>query len=248
VSANLAWRLLCAIGGCVALWPSAAGAVTVNNFSFESPVLAGGGGAFNENVCPTSWSCTGSAGGFGGGIYVPTSTQFAPGSDGLASGIVPDGSQVAWITGSTPQVLEQDTVAIAANTNYTLSVWLGARADQSDVWSLSPPFLPTIELLANGVVVAMSVTTDPGSGKWGDYSLSWTSLAADVGDTLGIEVFLPSRLPGDSTNDQVAVDDVTLNSARVGATPIPGGLPLFIGGLGLIGLVGRSRRRKVVAA
>jgi len=153
--------------------------------------------------------------------------------------IVPDGSQVAYMTDSggsgLPQVLAQNTSAsIAANTTYALNVYAGARGDFANPWTASPPFQPTIELLANGTVVASSVLTDPGQGKWGNYTLSWDSSLApsDVGQTLGLALVLPARSPGDSTTLQVAWDDVTLNAtADISAVPGP------IAGAGLPGLV-----------
>jgi hypothetical protein len=229
-----------------ALLASEASAITVNNYSFESPTLSGPG-AYTIDTCPTSWNCSANGGqAFGGGIYVPTSTQFMSGSDGLTGGkIVPDGGQVAWTAGTTPQVLEQDVGTIAANTNYTLNVWAGARADETDAWSVG--FQPTIELTANGVVVASLVTTDPGSGKWADFSLNWSAIAADVGETLGIVLVVPSRSPGDTETVQVAWDDVTLN-AVLSAVPLPGALWLFGGGVSMIALAGRGRKRKEHAA
>jgi hypothetical protein len=180
-----------------------ASSITISNFSFESPVT----GSFAPG-CPTSWNCTASVGGFGGGVYVPVSTQFMPGSDGLSGGrIVPDGSQVAYVTGGLPQVLAQNTSeSIAADTTYTLNVYAGARNDSANPWTASPPFQPTIELLANGSVVASLILTDPGQGKWGNYTLSWDSSLApsDVGQTLGLALVLPARSTGDTTNLQVA--------------------------------------------
>lgn len=211
--------------------------ITVTNFSFESPSLGGTPGAYTIGSCPTGWNCSG-----GGGVYVPTSTQFSPGSDGLpGSEIVPNGSQAAWTNnGATPQELEQDVGTIAANTIYTLNVWAGARADQQDAWALG--FQPTIELTANGVVVDSLVTTDPGSGQWLDSSLTWAAIAGDVGDTLSI-VLLVS--PGDTDATQVAWDDVTLNAVDNSVvTPLPAALPLFAAGLGMLGLFVSRRKRK----
>jgi hypothetical protein len=67
-----------------------------------------------------------------------------------------------------PQVLAQNTSAsTAANTTYALNVCAGARNDFADPWIASPPFQPTIELLANGTVVASLVLTDPGRANGG---------------------------------------------------------------------------------
>jgi hypothetical protein len=41
--------------------------------------------------------------------------------------------------------------------------------------------------------------------------------------------------------------DITGGSLDVSATPLPAALPLFAGGLGVIGFIGRRRKRKVAA-
>jgi hypothetical protein len=212
--------------------------ISVTNSSFEAPVLGGGG--YNSATCPSGWDCSGSTGGYAGGIYTPVNTQYPSGSNGLSGGkIVPDGSQVAWTTGSNPQELGQYSLAtIAANTTYTLDVWAGARADVTDAWSAG--FTPTIDILANSVVVASLVTSDPGSGKWKDYSVSLNNLALYTGQALGIRLVVPGTA---YTVDQVNWDAVTLTSAAdVGTTPIPGALWLM--GSVLAGSAGATRWRR----
>ncbi len=79
---------------------------------------------------------------------------------------------------------------------------------------------------------------------WEDFSLSWASVAADVGDTLGLELLYPGSV---DSQTQVGWDDVTLNSS-LAATPIPGAFPLFAGGLGMGALFARRKKRKTSAA
>ncbi len=237
-----AFRVASVLGACFGLLTSTADAtsITVNNFSFESPAVPPPGNYTTS--CPTGWTCSS---GFGGGVFYPTNTQYPAGDNGLTGGaLVPDGNQEAWVQGNLPQYLMQNTsVSIAANTTYTLSVWAGARNDQQpDAWAQG--FQPTIELSANGEVVASLVTTDPGNGMWEDFSLSWASVAADVGDTLGLELLYPGSV---DSQTQVGWDDVTLNSS-LAATPIPGAFPLFAGGLGMGALFARRKKRKTSAA
>jgi len=64
----------------------------------------------------------------GGGVYAPTSADYTAGSDGLASGIVPDGTHVAFVPGSGGNgagVLQQEINTTFVNGNtYNLSVWV----------------------------------------------------------------------------------------------------------------------------
>jgi hypothetical protein len=244
----LSFRFASALWACLALLSSAAGAtsISVTNSSFESPIEGGPNGFTGPGACPTGWSCNG---GFAGGVFYPTSTQYAPGSDGLiGSRIVPDGNQEAWVQGQQPQYLEQNVGTIGAGTNYTLSVYAGARNDQQpDAWAQG--YQPTIEFLANGVVVAATITTDPGNGNWKQFSV--TLAASDiatanlVGDALGIVLLYPGTV---FTETQVGWDEVTVDAATVSGTPLPGALPLFASVLGMFGLFARSRKWKNFAA
>jgi len=224
--------------GCTVLMASTAGAasILVTNFSFELPVLASGGFTLG---CPTGWDCGSSNVQFQGVLY-PTTAQYTPGADGLSgSKIVPEGNQVAWQSGQLPQVIQQNVGLIAANTTYTLNAWAGYRNDVTDPWPG-----PTIQLTANGAVVASLATTDPGKGNWGDFSLPWDSLAGDVGQTLGIVLLLNGT---HFTDAQVNWDDVTL-TATSAVVPLPGALPLFAGGLGLLGWFARRKKRMAAVA
>lgn len=207
-------------------------------------------GGYTSGACPSGWDCSGSPG-FYGGVYYPTTSQFAPGADGV-SGITPDGNNAAYVYGLVPQQLGQYGITtIAANTTYTLGVWAGARADQGpDAWALG--FTALIQFLANGSVVASQAIPDPGLGMWEAVTLSWDSNSwpFDVGDLLGIRLVWTST--GASTNTQVAWDDVTLNSLADGSppppsTPIPGAVWLLgsvIGGSA--GIARWRRKRKLV--
>jgi len=208
--------------------------IAVNDFSFETPTLSSGGST-GPSACPSLWDCSnsGQSSGFFGGVYYPTNTQYPSGQNGLAPlTFAPDGNQAAYVYGKTPQLIEQNTaVTIAANTTYTLNVWVGDRNDNSaDPWTAG--FQPAIELLANGSTTSgtpiINLTTggpgtcvasagclqisDPGHGKWADYSISWNSGSTDTGETLGILLLVPGRSFGDTLTGQVAWDDVALNS------------------------------------
>ncbi|MFN9971535.1 MAG: hypothetical protein ACK58T_16760, partial [Phycisphaerae bacterium] len=87
--------------------------VSVNNFSFESDVLADN----SSNSSATGWTMTGL-----GGTYNPSTTAFASGNG-------TNGSNVGWLnSGSMEQVLGTNFSSAA---NYQLSVDVGRGLDQT---------------------------------------------------------------------------------------------------------------------
>jgi hypothetical protein len=81
----------------------------------------------------------------------------------------------------------------------------------------------------------------PNSGE------TWSQFIAAVGSTdVG---FISLDLDGGFTSSQeMLVSDFQVNNADLTATPLPAALPLFMGGLGMIGLVRRRRKRKDAGA
>ncbi len=53
---------------------------------------------------------------------------------------------------------------------------------------------------------------------------------------------------GDTVYNVVTGDNITIRAVSVSPTPLPAALPLFAGGLGVIGLLVRRRKRKTAAA
>lgn len=224
------FKYLAGLAAAIVFFIGRAGAtsIAVPNNSFENPAL--GASEWTSGACPSGWDCSGSPG-FYGGVYYPTNAQFSPGTNGI-SGVVPDGNNVAYVYGLVPQQLAQYTGlgSITSNTTYTLGVWAGARGDQGpDAWTQG--FTASIQLLANGVVVASQAVPDPGLGNWENITVSLDSsnFQSNVGDYLGIRLVWTST--GASTYSQVAWDDITLNSmadtGSPGATPLPGSIWLL---------------------
>jgi len=198
-----------------------AGIVPITNPSFESPSC----GTVGPATCaPTGWTVSGAA------------NAFLPGSGAFQS--IPDGLQVAYSNGGTlSQVL---STVIAANTTYTLSVWVSERVGDT--------FSPAIELLGGSNVLFTMSTSNPGGAlptqsdggstpyDWVDWTMSYTSPAsgAIIGQALGI-----SLGAGAAQSD---FDNVSLTSAPVSSVPEPAMFALV--GVGLLGLVTRRRFAK----
>jgi hypothetical protein len=78
-----------------------------------------------------------------------------------------------------------------------------------------------------------TTTVTPAGGVYGELSLGFSDIAyVNVTSANGVWV----------------ADDLSFNTITTTATPLPAALPLFAGGLGVIGLMGRRRTRKNAVA
>ena len=71
---------------------------------------------------------------------------------------------------------------------------------------------------------------------------------AKTKDSSVIYAFLDDSGAGPDSDYDDMVVRITAVAQEVGITPIPASLPLFAGGLGIVGLVVRRRKRKAPAA
>ena len=207
-----------------------AGAITVPNFSFESPSAGDNGVA-----TPNDWVVSGA-----GGVYDPLDDSY-PGATGNTTPLPApgDGFQVAWTNTASPGDLRTITsllpvVTVAANTQYTLTVALGDRAT-ADLY----PGILNIDLLVNGVQEATTLSGGNAidNGTFVDVTTSFTTAAvgdARVGGALTIR--LRHTYSGSGVTEQANFDNVRLEAVVV---PEPAGLFALSGGTLLL----RRRRR-----
>lgn len=203
----------------------------LTNASFESP---------NGSGCPTGWTCTGQF-----GVYIPSASQYTPGSDGLpGSLIVPSGTQAAIaptsLSGSGD--LSQSTTATwVAGQQYTFTFWVGLPMTSpvdggAGAW---PTGAVRLYILADGVTDNLSGSgaiafdiASPGLGQWKQITETFTP-AQDTGQKIGVEFFVSTDV-----NHQLVNFDIGTPAAPV---PEPGTLLLM--GSGLLGLAGVLRRK-----
>jgi PEP-CTERM motif len=193
-------------------------AIFVVNSSFETLPVSG-----LTNACGVGCSySTGAIPGWSGSNSF--SGQFQPGTPGNVtwfSTLSSDGSPtVAYSNGGA--TLSQTMVpTVQVDDTYTLMVDLGRRNDL--------PFMASVGLLINGVLIPASGTA-PTPGDWSTYTATYTGLAADVGQSITIELF--------SSGPQGDFDNVRLDET----VPEPAGITLL--GLGLVGLSVFARRKR----
>lgn len=164
-------------------------------------------------------------------------------SDGLAwlgSGAygvtTPYGNDFLDLTGyqdTSPYFGVEQTVTTIVGDTYSLGFALGV--DQSSS-------------IYNGPI---SVTVDVGSSQSSSFSVNpagtgniWT-VEADTFTATSTSTLISFQ--GLSGDQYIGLDDVSLTDNGVSATPLPAALPMFAGGLGLVGFLARRKKRKTAA-
>jgi hypothetical protein len=194
----------------LAIVPSAsATAITVTNASFET--LPPGGLIFG---------CLGPACAYNFDGVIPgwttnntPSGEFHPGSPANTTyfNSVPDGSVIAYMNAAGMITQSVGTVS-AAGQLYTLLVDVGLRND------LAGQPVGTTQLVIGSTVIN-GTGTAPTAGNWSTYSTTYVTSAADIGNTITIQL--------SSTGVQGDFDNV-----RLDASPAPTPEPITAGLLG----------------
>ena len=199
-----------------------AGPVAVTNPSFET--LPGGGLPF---------SC-GTACAFSNGTAIPgwtasnaSSGQFQPGPPTNTSffNSVTDGTTIAYMdaTGTISQTVS-GTIS-AAGLVYTLQVDVGKRKDL--------PTTGSVQLLIGSNPVSATGVT-PTSGNWSTFTAVYTTVAADIGKTVTIQLSTTGGTQGD-------FDNVRLDATAQSSLPEPVSMVLLGSGLLALSVIGRKR-------
>lgn len=175
------------------------------------------------------WAVGGTA-----GTFEPTPTEFVP---NLSAG-----EQLAFI--NIGASISQNVGAILAGVDYTLAFDAGDRGGGSNV---NPPF-PTDAFadffIGSTAGPSFSQTiAAPGEGTLNRQMFTLTSLA--LAPFIGQDLLIGFRNVAGGFQAQMLIDDVTLDTSSVVApVPLPAALPLFGGGVVLMGLLGWRRKRK----
>ena len=220
----------CALVVCSAV--SLAGAVnaaSITNGDFETPVVTNGsfdvyavGGSF------TGWNVIGIP---GNNVAIIDGVNFAGGSVHAESG-----NQELDLTGTTGGIGSagiQQTIATVSGQFYQLSFWVGTTPIANSGTS-------TVLVQINGGPLVPFTNATPAitNSVWQQFSTIFQ--ASSTSTTLAF-------INGDCCDSSNGLDNITIADA-IGSTPLPAALPLFAGGLGVIGLLARRRKQKNVNA
>jgi hypothetical protein len=213
---------------------SNAASITVDNASFETipsaglPNNDGFGGTYSFQVPIPGYQDIGDIG------------QWQPANNGhFFNSAPPDGSTIAFVNNG--MIWQTLSPTAQAGVTYTLSVY--------STVSIGSGWNGVASLVIGGDASSGSLQGGTGAsyasapavaGTWELDTITYTATAADAGKSISI------RLASSNGNNfsQSDWDDISLSdSTSVSATPLPAALPLFAGGLGLIGMIGRKRRK-----
>lgn len=225
----LARLALVALAG-IAFSPGAhAASVVVANFSFEDDVASGPGQVVT--FVPSGWVS------FNQGAPSDIGSQWADGVDYTINtplATPAEGNQYCYVNMFNPAVtggIFLDVGELLANTQYTLTVAIGSRADRMN----SPGIISLINGIDNtGTVLATGGGIPATQNTWQDYTISFTT-----GNSVSDDLIIALSVLGNGTTIQADFDNVRLDATAV---PEPSTVALcLVGGLGMVGLIRRQR-------
>ena len=217
-------------------------AITVNNFSFESPALSAGSWSYGTNPIP-GWSLAYANNLNGNTIYDGTDGTQAYTTAQYYS--IPNGTQAVYINyNGGDNGIYQDVGALAPDTTYNLTVYAGERLDGLDGAYAGVSLLNGTDYHGAPLAFNYLLPSEMTPGYFTPLSLSYTTGSSVSGDlTIYLDQYL--QAPYLNGSSQVSFDNVSLNaiSAVTGATNVPVPDTLWLLATGAASSILLARRR-----
>jgi hypothetical protein len=177
-----------------------------------------------------------------GNVDLTTATDYGPGINTLDPSSVLDVDLIGDTTGSSGVKggLSQSFATVSGQTyqltfdyshnpgNASPSGSYAAQVTVADGNNLANSLLSTVVSQANGTA-------------------TWVAFSQDFTATSNLTLLSFIDTQG-AFNAGIYLDDVSVDPVVVGTTPLPAALPLFAGGLGLVGFLSRRKKQKVAIA
>jgi hypothetical protein len=204
--------------------------------SLAAPVVAAGAqnipvvnGSFEANVLADGQARTNMTDGWN--MFVGQAGTFNPNNNSYAAAAIPGGSQLGFANagGSMTQTF---ATLVAPNTLYTLTYFVGNRADMGFNGYL-------VSLLGGSTVLASQGNLTPGDGQFLQGTLSFATGASGpgIGQALGIRLAATAS----TTESQANFDLVALSASTT--VPEPATVALLAAGMLVMGGVAARRKR-----
>ena len=214
-----------------------AGLVLMPSLALANSIIIGstGNGSTTDGAVDPNWTYTNSVPATGQGLVANNPTvDFFNGSPPW----VADSTSSSWIVDNTANP-QSGGGTLSFSTTFSLVGLNPLTASLSGAWAIDDQGV----LLLNG----NKISTLPTSGFSWD-SLTAFSVTGSSGDFLsGTNVLSAVLTYNDNTFEGTNVQVSGTADALVSTTPIPAALPLFAGGLGLMGFFARRKKRHAAA-
>ena len=216
-----------------------AGLVLMPSLAFASPININstGNGSTTDGTVDPNWTYTSSVNGTGQGLVANNSgVDFFNGANSVPW--VADSTSSSWIVDNTANS-SSGGPPLSFSTTFSLAGLNPLTASLSGAWAIDD----TGVLLLNGNNIAILGT--PGF-SWD--ALTAFSVSGSSGFFLpGLNVLSAALTSNDNFFEGTNVQVTGTADALISATPIPAALPLFAGGLGLMGFLARRKKRHAAA-
>lgn len=204
---------------------AAASSVTVQNAGFEEPELGTNGFSMDNGNTP-EWSV------FGddelGGAYRFIGSTYTSG--------LPSGDQVGYLAAGV-SMYQALGITVAAETDYTLSAWIGDRSTTTFAGGFAGFAVGTGPSFTQTFLTAVA---DPGDSR--GTVQSFTTTAAELQPHVGADLYVLLTTEGNSDGAiQTTYDDIAVTATGPSVVPLPAAVWMLLGAVGALTAISARR-------